>query len=138
MSKKITRYVSLSPFKCVIGEFQDKTNSVFGESVTDDSFYVPEKELIRRLQNGVAYGSALKGSFDFSDGKDTGMPIPIDRHKGIDLAEVTEFARTTAANAVDNLKADNKAAAEKAAAEKAAAAADAAANAAVSGDTGTK
>lgn len=100
------RYETIAPFGASIVDFVDRSNSVFGESVTDDSFYVPEKELIKRLKNGVAYGQALAGEFDFRDGKDTGLAVPIDRYKGIDIAEVTEYARAKSEACADSLKAD--------------------------------
>lgn len=119
------RYSSLCAFDNEIVECSEKVNCNFDESVTDDSFYVPEKELIKRLRNGVTYGQALQGAYDFADGKDTGVAVPIDRYPGIDRAEVSEFVRAKESEARENFSKDMESAAkktaEKAAAEKAAA-----------------
>lgn len=99
------RYSSFNAFESVIEDYDDsKINGCFDVSVTDDSFFVPESELIKRLRNGVTYGQALQGAYDFVDGKDTGINVPIDRHKGIDIAEVTEYAREVENNAKEKLQ----------------------------------
>lgn len=119
------RYKTLSAFDNEIVECSEKTNCDFEESVTDPSFFVPESELIKRLHAGVAYGQALQGLYDFSDGKDTGINVPLDRYKGIDRAELSEAIRTLDSSVTEHYATDlenaKKAADEKAAAEKAAA-----------------
>ena len=114
-------YKTLSAFDNEICVCDEKTNQDFGESVADDSFYVPESELVKRLRQGVTYGQALQGLYDFADGKDSGIAVPVDRYPGIDRAEVSEFVRRKEAEAKESFEKDVKAAAEKTAAEKAAA-----------------
>lgn len=114
-------YKTLSAFDNEICVCDEKTNQDFDESVTDDSFYVPESELVKRLRQGVTYGQALQGLYDFADGQDTGFAVPIDRYPGIDRAEVSEFLRQKEAEAKESFEKDLKAASEKSAAEKAAA-----------------
>lgn len=98
------RYSSLCAFDNEIVECSEKVNCNFAESVTDDSFYVPESELVKRLRSGISYGQALKGVYDFADGKDSGIAVPLDRYPGIDRAEVSEFLRSSEREFLENLK----------------------------------
>lgn len=61
-------------------------------SITDRSQYTPDGEAIKRL---VSTGSQaltspqLLAYYDFSDGKDNGMRVPVTRIKGKDIAEIS-------------------------------------------------
>ena len=63
----------------------------FDDSITDPTFYTPIGSLIRKLnsQDKVAM-SRDPNLYDFPDGKDTGISIPLSRRKGVDLAELSQ------------------------------------------------
>lgn len=66
----------------------DFSHASSGEYVVDDSHFVPMSEAIHQL--GVnASASNNAGLYDFPDGKDTGIPLPISRKKGVTLAEIS-------------------------------------------------
>ena len=113
MEIKLKRYVSYEPFGSKVESYSEKANSAFDESVTDDSFFVPESELIKRLNAGVTYGDALQGAYDFVDGKDTGIGVPLDRYRGLDRAEVSQALRRAEARAKESFENDIAAAQAK-------------------------
>lgn len=69
-----------------------KITKDMSRSITDRSQYTPDSEAIKRL---VATGSQaltspqLLAYYDFSDGKDNGMRVPVTRIKGKDIAEIS-------------------------------------------------
>lgn len=60
------------------------------EYIVDDSSFVPMKEAIKQLSAVGSSSDSLKPYYDFQDGKDTGIEIPITRTKdGKDIAEIS-------------------------------------------------
>lgn len=58
--------------------------------IVDDSSFVPMKEAIKQLSAVGASSDSLKPYYDFQDGEDTGIEIPITRTKnGKDIAEIS-------------------------------------------------
>lgn len=58
--------------------------------IVDDSNFIPMSEAVKQLGAANFNGETYKGAFDFADGKDTGIAIPITRTKdGKDIAEVS-------------------------------------------------
>lgn len=64
----------------------------FGESITDDSFFVPTAEALKTA-SGVLSEDEVKRYYDFPDGKDTGVAAPLARKKGVDIAELSTDVR---------------------------------------------
>lgn len=63
----------------------------YGSYVVDDSNFIPMSEAVSQLQNSG--GSELTSglTYDFADGKDNGMKVPLGRRTGMkDLAEVSQ------------------------------------------------
>ena len=58
--------------------------------IVDDSSFVPMKEAIKQLSAVGVSSDSLKPYYDFQDGEDTGIEIPITRTKnGKDIAEIS-------------------------------------------------
>lgn len=86
------RFVTLSmDSKLKTFEYKEPPQKV-GPYVVDDSNFVPVSEAIKQL-NKVAplTDEEIKAAYDFPDGKDNGMSIPINRKNNIalDVAEVS-------------------------------------------------
>mgnify|MGYP000043899068 CR=1 FL=1 len=64
----------------------------FGESITDDSFFVPTAEALKTA-SGVLSEDEVRRYYDFPDGKDTGIVVPLARKKGVDIAELSTDVR---------------------------------------------
>lgn len=64
----------------------------FGDSITDDSFFVPTAEALKTA-SGVLSEDEVRTYYDFPDGKDTGMVPPLARRKGVDMAELSQDIR---------------------------------------------
>lgn len=66
----------------------------FGNYVVDDSSFVPMSEAVKRVTAGALTPEQIKSMYDFADGKDTGVKIPVDRSHRFsgDIAEVSELA----------------------------------------------
>ncbi|QCS37102.1 hypothetical protein [Tortoise microvirus 54] len=62
-------------------------------SVTDKSYFVPISESVKTVSGAPLSESEIANNFDFKTGHDTGMKIPVDRYKGLDLAEVSAHER---------------------------------------------
>ena len=60
--------------------------------IVDDSAFIPMSEAVKQLGlNHNFTGSDMKTAYDFPDGKDSGIPIPINRTKnGKDIAELSQ------------------------------------------------
>ena len=58
--------------------------------VVDDSNFIPMSEAVKQLGTAQQSGDSLKSHYDFADGVDTGIEIPITRTKnGKDIAEIS-------------------------------------------------
>lgn len=111
------RYSTLSPFfdakKGNTFDYVSCDNKDFSESKVDDSYYVPERALIKSLNGNLAYqkamGEAMKPFYDFPDGKDTDKSTDyvLGRKPGIDIAEVQYSMQKTQESLKENLKKDS-------------------------------
>lgn len=71
-------------------DYMDATPS--GDYIVDDSNFVPMSETVKALtgNGGTFTTSEAANYFDFADGRDTGIRIPVDRMHDIkDLAEIS-------------------------------------------------
>lgn len=69
-----------------------KITKDMSRSITDRSQYTPDSEAIKRLVatgNQALTSPQLLAYYDFSDGKDNGMRVPVTRIKGKDIAEIS-------------------------------------------------
>ena len=58
--------------------------------IVDDSNFIPMSEAVKQLGTTPFNGDTYKGYYDFQDGKDTGIEVPINRTKnGKDIAEIS-------------------------------------------------
>lgn len=62
-------------------------------SLTDKSKFIPTDEAIKRLTGQALSASEIEQNYDFVDGKDSGMKVPVGRMKGLDIAEVSTAVR---------------------------------------------
>ncbi|MEM1986748.1 MAG: hypothetical protein QXQ24_08430 [Nitrososphaeria archaeon] len=67
----------------------------YDESLTDKSHFIPMAESVKRLAVGPMSADIVATIYDFPDGKDTGMRVPLNRKKGVDIAEVSNEIRTS-------------------------------------------
>lgn len=54
----------------------------------DLTHWQPTKQIVKNLQLTGGTSDPHSWSYDFKDGKDTGMDVPVDRYKGLDPTEV--------------------------------------------------
>lgn len=107
MNIKLNRYSSFSRFhNNEIVETEIVCNTDFGDSITDDSYYVPNSEAVKRIRamQGLALSTAL-----YDDVKDLKNPDKIDifaRQKGRDMAEVSTHINNLQVSLDKNLKKD--------------------------------
>ena len=111
------RFATIAPFGAQkVVDYEQSYVADFGESVTDDRYFTP-----REVQPLVAAPMPSPVLYDFPDGRDTGVSLPVSRKKGVDLAEVSsEVLRlnreveTDLANALELKKAKDRIAAVRA------------------------
>ena len=68
-------------------------NVQYDVSLTDKSKFIPTDEAIKRLTGQALSAAEVEQNYDFVDGKDTGMKVPVGRMKGLDIAEVSTAVR---------------------------------------------
>ena len=79
------RFATITPFGGMkVVDYEQNYITDFGESVTDDRYFTP-----REVQPLVAAPTPSPALYDFPDGRDTGVSLPLSRKKGVDLAEVS-------------------------------------------------
>lgn len=67
------------------------------EFIVDDSCFIPMSEAVKQLGSNSVGANEIKNYYDFPDGNDNGMEIPITRTKnGKDIAEISS-------NIMDNI-----------------------------------
>lgn len=86
MSKRFKTISALGDMELVDYE---ETFADIGESVADVSSYVPISDQVRSLPAG----DISLQLYDFPDGKDNGMKVPLARQRGVDLAELSTEIR---------------------------------------------
>lgn len=96
--------VSVRRYKNVTHDYAAKgeyliPHSIKCERVVDDSNFVPESEILKKLDGARQLSDPeIKQLYDFADGKDKGTPIPFSRTaENIDIAILSKEIR-------DNLK----------------------------------
>lgn len=77
----------------------------YGESIVDDSYFVPMSEAVKNVTGQVLTPEQVKSMYDFADGKDTGAKIPVDRtHRFTgDIAEMSQELHATQKQAEQEL-----------------------------------
>lgn len=82
--KEITDEIKIAAIK---GSWKNGENCA---SIADMSSFIPNSELMRKATREGAMGEGL---YDFPNGKDNGMKVPVARIKGADIAEISEAIR---------------------------------------------
>lgn len=80
-------------------------------SLTDKTNYVSDSEAIKRLTlqgSQPLTNPQLKAFYDFADGHDTGMKLPVTRFKGVDIAEVSTEIKKETENIKEALEKEQK------------------------------
>lgn len=80
-------------------------------SVTDKTNYISDSEAIKRLTlqgSQPLTNPQLRAFYDFADGKDTGMKLPVTRLKGVDIAEVSTEIKKETENIKEALEKERK------------------------------
>ena len=63
----------------------------YSESLVDKSHFIPTQEAVKRLVNAPPLSAdIIETMYDYANGHDTGMNIPIGRKPGADLAEISQ------------------------------------------------
>lgn len=85
------RYNTINLDKTIKIEEYEDPKVKYGPYIVDDSNFVPISEAIKQLSAQGLTDVELHGYFDFTDGRDTGINIPINRtHDGKDIAEISQ------------------------------------------------
>lgn len=85
------RYDTINLDKTIKIEDYEEPKVKYGPYVVDDSNFVPIIEAIKQLSNQGLTELETKSYYDFVDGHDTGIKIPINRtHDGKDIAEISQ------------------------------------------------
>lgn len=89
------------------------------EYVVDDSNFIPMSEAIKQLGSNNVGSEMIKSYYDFPDGNDTGVSIPISRTKnGKDIAELSSEIMNNVNEIAEKTENAKKTAAERASFEK--------------------
>lgn len=76
-----------------------------GDYIVDDSHFVPMSEAVKQLGSSVATSDVISKSYDFVDGRDTGIKVPVDRlHDVKDLAELSVAVRNRSKDLSESLE----------------------------------
>lgn len=78
----------------------------YGSYCVDRSAFHPMSEAVKQLANSAISGHDIPDSYyDFPDGKDTGMRVPVDRMHGVsDITEISNAVREQAAELKESLQ----------------------------------
>lgn len=107
--------------KASVYELEVLLRKEWDPSITDPTFYTPVGSLVRKLNAQDKIPMTRDPQFyDFPDGRDTGIELPVSRKLGVDLAEITLESRSLAKSAEKGINDAKKAKSEKLAAEQAA------------------
>lgn len=69
------------------------------KSITDKSSFIPNSELMKKKLTML--GINTKALYDFKNGQDNGMQVPISRIKGADIAEIEQAIKQDNKNIAD-------------------------------------
>lgn len=82
----------------------DYLHASSGKYVVDDSHFVPFSEAVKQLGcNSI--GSDFNLEYDFENGKDTGVSMPLSRKKGVTLPELSDAVHNSENAMLDAVKA---------------------------------
>lgn len=77
----------------------------YDETLTDKSHFIPTSEAIKRLSaSGALSDAEVSQNYDFTDGHDTGMKVPVGRMRGLDIAEVSNAVKAEQQAVRDEVK----------------------------------
>lgn len=63
----------------------------FDPSITDPTFFTPVGSMVRKLNSQDKVSQSIPDLYyDFQNGKDNGMTIPVSRFKGADVTEIAQ------------------------------------------------
>ena len=112
MSCKYPRYDGFAPLaRNKVIEYEESADSFdYGESVTDESFYVPAAEAIRRVTNAA---SNAKLFFDSDVAGDLDKLSVYARQKGRDMAELSQMILKQSEKMSEQMSSDIKEGLEK-------------------------
>ena len=94
--------VCFFPGQCATYDFSP-CKKEYGPSIVDKSHFVPISEQVKALAFSGSTGG--QGCYDFADGRDNGMVLPVHRRKNVDLAELSQEVRRNQDIVQSNLKA---------------------------------
>lgn len=81
----------------------------YTESLVDKSHFIPTQEAVKRLVNAPPLSAdIIETMYDYPNGHDTGMNIPIGRKPGADLAEISQDIVTKQNDINEKLKEGEK------------------------------
>lgn len=84
-------------------------HTVSGPYVVDDSCFVPMSEAIKQLSANQSGADSDNLMYDFKDGKDTGIEVPLSRRKDVkDIAEVSSAIMDHIDETSEKIKKDAK------------------------------
>ena len=110
------RYDTISSLPDVmhIVDYSPMPDADYEPSLTDKSHFVPTSEAVKRLSaSGALSDAEIESSFDFRDGKDTGMKTPVARMRGLDIAELSQGIKAEQAKISAQLSKDKEVASHK-------------------------
>lgn len=87
---KLKSFETINTFEKIKGSEYELPKTDVGSFIVDDSCFIPMSEAVKQL--GVSGGAVDESQlhYDFADGNDTGIPIPISRQKNVkDIAEIS-------------------------------------------------
>lgn len=106
-SCKLKNITDEEKIAAIMGNWKNGDNCT---SIADMSSFIPNSELMRKAAREGAMGQGL---YDFQDGKDNGMKVPVARMKGADIAEISEAIKAEQGEMKEKVKsAQEKAEAE--------------------------
>lgn len=78
----------------------------YGKYQVDDSSFVPMSEAVKRVTGGSLSSEEVRSMYDFSDGRDTGAKIPVDRTHRFsgDIAEASLLLRKQSEKVNEGIK----------------------------------
>lgn len=97
-SCELTEIKSEEKKAAILGNWKNGDNCI---SIADMSSFIPNSELMRKAAKEGAMGQGL---YDFEDGKDNGMKVPVARIKGADIAEISEAIKAEQGEMKEKIK----------------------------------
>lgn len=106
MSKDVLRLKTVNVHTPLELELYTIPETPDSEYVVDDSCFIPMSEAIKQLGSNNIGSNDIKNFYDFPDGQDNGMEIPITRTKnGKDIAEISSHIMDNIDDMTEKVKA---------------------------------